>query len=356
MLRRTSIFGLFFAAWAAAPGTWADMPPVAPSTPRPDRRWIDTIDRYHEAACGYVVSWGEGMDGWLADRLRDPRQSSDGNQPPLVYEPAQAEESEGSRVILTPVVEAREHSGPSVGLKLRAKLSLPRVSERVDLIFDSDFDDSDLTPNISRAGDVGQRTPDQGAATVRLRLNDVYKFKTSIDTGLKFKPEPVPRIGLRGRLTRPSTNLLARYTQIFFWDGKERLGLRSTLDLEQSKKNVYLRRSSTSIRWSEGSDGVRGGQTFQFYRFLSERRAIGLSIGAFGPLEPSAHVETYSARLSWRRRIHRDWLFMEIETGVDWPRERDYQEVYLARVKFDIVIGDWIEGPNGGRLKRQAVK
>jgi hypothetical protein len=337
------------AACAAMVSAQADAEHVAASAPRVERSWLDAIDRLHDTACSYIVSWGEGMDGWLADRLRDPRGPRDANRPPLVFEESQAEESEGSRIILTPTFEAREYEGVSLGLKFRAKLSLPRVSRRVDLLFDSDIDDTDLTPNIGRAGDIGQRTPDQGSATLRLRLDDVYKFKTSLDTGLKFKPEPVPRVGLRGRLTHRSTNIAARLTQTFFWDGDEGWGERTTLDLEQSRKDRYIRRSTTSIRWSEGSDGVQGGQTLQFYKFLSRRRAVGFSIAAYGPLEPSAHVDTYSLRGSWRQRIHRDWLFVEIEPGVDWPRDRDYQEVFLIRVKFDIVIGDWIEGRNGKR-------
>jgi hypothetical protein len=319
------------------------------STSHHDRAWTDAIDRLHDTVSIQIISLGEGMDDWLAARLRDPRHSRDVNRPPLVYERSEVEESEGSRVILIPALEAREYEGISLGVKVRAKLSFPRVSRRVDLLFDSDIDDTDLTPTIGRAGDEGRRPDDGATATLRLRLRDVYKFKTSFDAGLKFKPEPQPRIGLRGRVTRQSTNITVRLTQTFFWNGDEGWGERTTLDLEQSRRDQYLRRLSTSIRWTEGSDGVQGGQTLQLYKFLSRRRAIGFSIAAHGPLEPSAYVNTYGVRGSWRQRIHRNWLFFEIESGMDWPRERDYQKVFLTHVKFEIVLGDWIEGHNGAR-------
>lgn len=338
---------------SAALSVLAEPHPIPPSKPESDLRLIERIDLLHEAACGYVLSWSEGVDGWLAERLRDPRTPDAARTPPLVFDEEQAEESEGSRLILSPIVETREYEGSKFGFKFRAKLSLPRFSERIDLILDSDYDDRDPTPELNKPRDIGLRSSDNGAANLRLKLDDVWKVKTALEAGLKFKPEPVPRLGARGRITWKKPWLTMRFTQRIFWETENGFGERSTLDFEQYEKSVYMRRLSTSVLWSEGSDGLQGGQTLQLYRYLSRRRAAGLILGVYGPLEPSAHVDTYSARVSWRQRIHRDWLFLEFEPGVDWPRDRDYQEVFIARLKFDIIFGDWIEGANGDRLRKR---
>lgn len=332
----------------------ADAPVIAPSEPQPDLRWIERIDLLHEAACGYVLSWSEGVDGWLTGHLRDPRATTANPGSALVYTAQGAEDVEGSRIVVSPIIEVREYEGIEFGLKFKAKLRLPQFSERLDLIFDSDYDETDLTPDLNKPRDVGLQPGDSSAANLRLRLRDDWKIKTAVEAGLKFKPEPTPRLGVRGRVTWQKPWMTARFTQKFFWESGNGFGERSTLDLEQHKKDWYLRRSSTSVLWTENSDGVRGGQTFQFYRYLSQRRAVGLILGIYGPLEPSAHVETYSARISWRQRIHRDWLYLEFEPGVDWPRERDYVEVFLARLKFDIIFGDWIEGSNGDRQNKRS--
>lgn len=348
--------GICFAiatVFSAALSVLAEPTPIPPSRPESDLRLIERIDLLHESACGYLLSWSEGVDGWLAGQIRDPRTPNTTRTTPLVFDEEAAVESEGSRLILSPIVETREYEGFKFGLKFRAKLSLPRLSERIDLILDSDYDDRDPAPDLNKPRDIGLRSTDNGAANLRLRLDDVWKFKTALEAGLKFKPEPVPRLGARGRITWKKPWLTARFTQRVFWESEDGFGERSTLDFEQYKKDVYMRRLSTSVLWSEGSDGVQGGQTLQLYRYLSKRRAVGLILGVYGPLEPSAHVDTYSARISWRQRIHRDWLFLEFEPGVDWPRDRDYQDVFIARVKFDIIFGDWIEGANGDRLKKR---
>ena len=317
--------------------------PLAPSRPKTERPILDELDRYHEAASSYVIGFGAGMDGWLSSRFRDPQAREAALNPPLVYDPQQLDDMDGSRLVLSPILDVREGDGISGGIKLRARLRLPKFSERIDLLFDSDFDDADVTPAVSRGTDTGLRSGDSAAATLRVRLADDLRFRPSFEAGLKFKPEPVPRLGLRGRLIHRGDWMTTRLTQTFFWETEDGWGERSTLDFEQAEPNAYLRRLSTSVLWSEGSDGVRGGQTLQWYRYLSNRRAIGLKLGVEGPLEPSAHVQTYSARVSWRQKLNRDWLFIELEPGVDWPRDQDYETVALFRVKLDIVLGDWME-------------
>lgn len=318
--------------------------PVSPSVPRPEpNSFIDAIDRYHDAACSYVLGFGEGMDGWLAKRFRDPTRPAKEDHPPLVYDLDQLVNADGSRIVVSPIIDFREADGASLGLKVSGKLKLPRLSERLDLVFDSDYDETDLTPELTKARDVGLRSGDDGAASLRLRLDDNLKIKPSIEAGLKFKPEPVPRIGLKLRLANKNPEFTTRATQTFFWEREDGWGERTTFDVERGAKDEYLARLGTSLLWSEGSDGVRAGQTLQLYRFLSHRRAMGVKFGVYGPLEPSAYIETYSARLAWRQRVHRDWLFLEIEPGIDWPRDRDYEATPLVQVKLDIIFGDWVE-------------
>lgn len=293
-----------------------------------------------------MIEWGDNLDSWLSDRLKpadQPEQSSP-QQPPLLRTGREEFDIRGSRIILTPTIEAQDSQGLSVGLKLRARIELPRVSKRIKLIFDSDYDETDLTPEIVRQRDVGLRGDEQPTANLEVDLPPIWKFKMAGETGLKFKPEPQPRFGLRGRLSRTEGEFELKLTQKFFWEGDEGFGERTTLALEQCRKGVFLRRLSTSVLWSESSDGVQGGSTLQMFRYLGGSRALGVSFGANGPLEPEAHVETYSARISFKRRVHRDWLFFEVEPGIDWEREHSFKPTYIVRAKFDLIFGDWFNG------------
>lgn len=326
-------------------GGAAEPAAIAPSTPQPVAEpLIDRIDRYHEAASSYIVEVGEGMDGWLARQFRDPSARS-ARKKALLVPP---EESEGSQMTLSPFLFYRDGEDLKFGLQARGKLRLPRFSERLELVFDSDSDDTSLTPEASRAGDLGlRRHDDNSAASLRYRLPEDWKFKPSLEAGLKFKPEPVPRLGLRLRLQQRCAPLCRRLTQSFFWDRSDGLGSRSTLEVEQFKPDQYMRRVSASALWTESRNGFEGVISAQGFKFLNGRRAIGVKASVSGPLGSSGRVDLYSSHLVWRSRLHRDWAFLEIEPGVDWPRERDFDAVPLIRVKLDLIIGDFIVGPNG---------
>lgn len=321
----------------------AEPDPIPPTVPRPvGEPVLNKLDRYHQSASSYVVGFGEGMDGWLSNRFRDPDARAGGDSPPLVNR----EDSDSSQMTLSPFIYYRDGDDLKVSLQARGKLRLPRFSERLELVFDSDDNERTITPESSRAGDLGLRRKDDSTASLRYRLSDDWKFKPSIEAGLKFKPEPTPRLGLRLRVKRRFEWFDSRFTQSLFWERGEGLGSRSTLDLEQFEKERYLRKITTGLLWTEESDGAQGSLALQGFKYLSGRRAIGMKLGVNGPLEPSAHIDLYSAHLVWRQRLHRDWVFLEIEPGVDWPRDRDYDATPLVRIKLDIILGRFAD-PNG---------
>ncbi len=313
------------------------------SSPKSRSDFIEAIDRYHETICTSVINFGEGMDRWLSNRFRDSTQPARTNRPPLVYDLERLAHAEGSQLILSPYFDLRDADGFSAGLRLRGKLELPRVSDRLDLVFDSDYNEGDLTPEIKEANRARIGNDERGAAGLRLRLSDDLKFRPSLELGLKFKPDPLPRIGLRLRLAHENGTFTTRFIQRFFWEGKNGWGERSSLDFEKSVRDEYLVRLNTSILWTETSEGVQAGETLQLYRFLSNRRAVGLKFGVYGPVEPSVHVETYSARVSWRQRMHHNWLFIKVEPGFDWPHDRDYKTTPVVQVVMDIIFGDWVD-------------
>jgi hypothetical protein len=116
---------------------------------------------------------------------------------------------------------------------------------------------------------------------------------------------------------------------------------KTQFDLEQQERLRFLRRFSTVILWAENSDGVEASQTLAYYRFISKHRVAGGRLVVSGVLEPSTRMENYGAYLVYRQRLHRDWMYLELEPGVEFPRTRDFQATGLVSLKLDILMGDW---------------
>ena len=47
----------------------------------------------------------------------------------------------------------------------------------------------------------------------------------------------------------------------------------------------------------------------------------------------------YLLDLRYRRRIHHQWLYLEVQPAVHWPRERDFGSVYSLLGTLSVVFG-----------------
>ena len=325
--------------------TGATPPRIAPSDPEAHRTPFslgDFIDRHHAALCGQVMDFGESMDAWLAESFRKPKpQPAYVRVDKFISDKRLEEDNEKSRIRVTPGLKLRDAEGLDFTLRVNGKLRLPRFEDRVDLIFSSIDEDESVLGELDRQQTVRGKNDGEGTASVRYYIKNTLNFKVSTDAGLRFRPEPDPRFNLRFRLHHDFDHLTTRFTQTFFWEAHDGFGEKSQFDLDQQKLSSYLSRLSATILWSEDSDGVETGYSYSYYRYLLNRRVVGTRVGVASVLEPSARIENYTARLIYRQSVHRDWIYMEVEPGVEFPRDREFQATGFLNIKFDIIFGDW---------------
>lgn len=349
MLRRFTIASALLLLGGLLPPARAETnsapPRIAPSDPAAHRvpfSLTDFIDRHHKRFCGQVMDFGEGMDAWLSDSFRKPEpQPANGRMDKFISDKRLEDDNQRSRLKVSPALKLRDAAGLDFSIRVNGKLRLPRFEDRVALVLSSIDDNESVLGDLDRQQTLQKGDEGEGVASVRYYLKETLNFKASTDAGLRFRPEPDPRVTLRLRLYHHFERVTTRFTQTFFWEAQDGVGEKSQFDLDQQKPNAYLRRLSTTVLWSEASDGVEAGQSYSHYRYLSKRRVLGARVGVAGVLEPSARVENYTARLIYRQRLHRDWIFMELEPGVEFPRDRDFQATGFINLKFDIIFGDW---------------
>ena len=335
---------LLLIGWAGAAPAVERIAPSDPSTNRVPFNLADFIDRQHAALCGRVIDFGQSMDAMLAESFRKPAPQPDNIRIAQFVSDRRLEEDQpGSRLKLTPALKLRDAEGLDFSIRVNGKLRLPRFEDRVELVLSSIDEGESVLDDLDRRQTLSRGAEGEGTASLRYYLMETLNFKASADAGLRFRPEPDPRVSLRLRLHRDFERVTTRFTQTFFYEALDGFGEKSQFDLDLLQPHRHLRRLSTTILWSEASDGVEAGQSLALYRYLGKRRMVGSRMGVSGVLEPSARVENYTARLFYRQRIHRDWIFMEIEPGLDFPRERDFQSTGFVLLKFDLIFGDWMD-------------
>jgi hypothetical protein len=58
-----------------------------------------------------------------------------------------------------------------------------------------------------------------------------------------------------------------------------------------------------------------------FYHGFDPNNAIALSLAAEGETDDVVPLHEYGSRVTYRRRMLRDWFFGELIGGVSWPRD-----------------------------------
>ena len=193
---------------------------------------------------------------------------------------------------------------------LNFSVALPRISKRLQLVFEGDED-----PDLQDVLPGGQATQTENALGLRLDVKDTSRSKFNISVSAK------PRVRARYRYTYPLSNeSLIRFTQeIQNEEGVN--GARTRLDFEKAFLPAKLFRATTEGFVAEDFSGVDWSQAFSLFHRLSKKSSISYETGIVGITEPESYVTNYRLGIRYRRNIHRDWLFFDIAPEISWPLE-----------------------------------
>jgi hypothetical protein len=220
--------------------------------------------------------------------------------------------------------DERDHWDPS--LRFRVHVRLPQLSERFNAFvgrLDPDEyvtelrDDFDTLPRqFAREDDdavlfgLGYRQPGRIGG----------HFDAGIGAKLRWPLEPYLKGTYRLGVPFGDRNLL-RLDETIFWRADEGFGATTRFDLERLLTEDFLVRWTGSGSFTEETEGVRWFSSLTLYQNLGGGRAFAYEAGISGETEREVAVADYGLRAIYRHRIHLDWLFLELRSGLTWPRE-----------------------------------
>ena len=114
---------------------------------------------------------------------------------------------------------------------------------------------------------------------------------------------------------------LLRVRPRIFWRDDRGGGVSLSTILDYSVSRNWLLRSWLVLVDQHNTEGVRWTGKLLAYQSLSGRQAFSYNVFVTGDTEREVEVDDYGFEVRYRRRVFREWLFMELSTGVSWPRE-----------------------------------
>ena len=286
-------------------------PEAAPASPQ----WIedscrDELDR--------PESWLDRSHAYMSQRLCEPAAWFDG----FFGDSRALEETPvGTFIRMRNALEWDQSQGWGYGLRVRANIELPRVSDRIRLLVSRDEDISGELRDDTSVADGDDRT----RLGLRFIASERQRSQLDLDGTVRITRGALnPRLRGRYRYVQGLTDTtLLRATQTVFWERADGFGTTSRLDYEWLPDRDHLIRWSGEGTFSEGSAGVDWRSSVTAFRQLDLRTALRGEVGAVGVTRPRWAAEEYFVAVRLRRQFARPWLFYEIQPERAWPLDLD---------------------------------
>ena len=250
-------------------------------------RWVDSSHRFATDRTMALTRW---VDSFFGDMDGD------------------AEIAE-SRLRLKITADWDERLGTENRVSVGGKVNLPRLADRVDLVFRGD-DPDELVP-----GDEDDPSQSQVGLQVMLDESASGNHRTDFTVGLSGAG-PKPGVKYRYKtLWGPNTSFrFSQRAQYDFDDG----GVATTkLDIDYALSRRSLIRTQNRVLYGENSDGAEWSSNIGVVRQWAVEngfeRAAYLYAGIRGHTEPDSYRENYQVGLRLRAQAIREFLFFELE-------------------------------------------
>ncbi len=225
-------------------------------------------------------------------------------------------------------------------LQGRAKLSLPVAQRRLHLLLETD-PEKNITGNAT--GEATQAPPvrlDEGnyAAAVRYQKAEEGVWSFGTDAGVKLRSPLQPFVRARGSYAAPLGEWRLKVVQSVFWFNTIGAGESTQLDFERIVGTAALFRASSNATWLYDKQSFDLRQDLTVYHVLNERTALLHQASVIGVSQPQSQVTGYVLLTNYRYRLHRDWLFFELNPQLHFPKAQNYRLNPLLLMRLEMLF------------------
>jgi hypothetical protein len=325
--------GCLSLAVAAAAGYAAETPPVAASpaapapaeTPPADVGRLNWLDRPRDYLSEHIVNLSTRMDAFFGDER--------------VFD-----ESRKSFLRVYGDLTYSESRASDFNIRVQAKIILPALERRLHLLLESDDNPPgviDQTNSIQTLKGVPNVDVPKGfRAALQMLVADSPQWNINTDGGIRihgFRPDPFVRE--RVNHTQDMNLWEFRLTQSGYWFEQTGAGVALQFDADRRLQENRLFRSRSVATWSDHDQEYEYEQDFFVFQPLNVDNAMSYQLGVFGFSQPNTHISSYNIAVKWRHRLHREWLFTEIQPLLSWPEEQNFHPTVSILFRLEAVLG-----------------
>jgi len=239
-----------------------------------------------------------------------------------------------------------KNDGIEVKPRFRFSLDLPIAKKKLRLVIESDLDQTQSIEerNNAQLPSTSSSQSDDLYASFRYLLDSNSWERLSFDWGVKARWPPDPFTRARGvRRWDLSDYWNMVFSQEIFWYESKGLGTYTQFDFDRSFLNSedYFLRITNALDWREREEQFDLLEQVSLYQDIDDKRAIQYAVGFTGEHRKNHSVITnYYTKVTYRRRLYKNWFFYELTPGVEFPREEDFNVNPFVFLRFEVLFSE----------------
>jgi hypothetical protein len=286
---------------------------------------IEAIDTPRDYLSGQFVTFVSAIDRFFGDN----RNYQESNESVLQVDITRVTGYGGDRKIV---------------LSGRAKLNLPSTERRFHLLLETNPDqnitgESAQTRNTPLAKQVV--APESYGAALRYEKAQESPWHFSADAGVKFQGINIdPFTRARGSYAISLDQWRLKAAETVFWFNTIGAGETTQLDVERFLSDPVLFRATSNVTWLKDTQNLDMRQDLSLYHTVNERTALLYQASAIGVSRPAYQATDYVLLITYRYRLHRDWVFFELSPQLHFPKEKDFHSSPTFLMRLEMLLDD----------------
>ncbi len=228
----------------------------------------------------------------------------------------------------------------------RFRLDVPTVEEKLRLVIESETDEliplSERRRDRALTEDERSETEATGALRYLSEVGDAINLSNDVGVRLRFPTDAFWRATADKRWQLDDNWGLKAQQRLYYFH-QDGWGARSSVAAGRDLGNGWGFLSASELEWVHDDRMFEMAQTFNFYKRLNNRATLNPRLGILGESQPTWRQTSIFADLTYRYRLHSDWLFGEIIPALEFPREESFKDRASLILRIELFFSGQID-------------
>lgn len=228
------------------------------------------------------------------------------------------------------------------------RLDIPTVERKLRLVVESESDEliplAERRRNRQLTDDDRSETQATGAFRVLSSVGDAINLSNDLGVRLRIPADAFWRATAEKQWQTASPWHFTVKQRVYYFH-QDGWGARSSFVTGRNLGNGWQGLLASEIEWLHSDRKFDFSQVISSYKRLNNRATVNPRLGLLGESQPDWRPTSVFADLTWRYRLHSDWLYGEIIPAVEFPRAESFKDRGSLILRIELYFSGSIDRP-----------